>query len=335
MSIRLSAAFYKATIDKFALVKDDPLAFPILLGFLDKASQSRPLLQGAKDVVGDDEKFRSFYQKTRSSLPPGLAQIVQKHEEKIREKLRPMIEAETRNATRAHELETELRLRKEFEDRLDRVHKTTSDQLLGAVIQAHLQTMVEIGAIKERYDAASKHDRIHKYIGYAVGAVGVAVSVVSWPSVWNRIVGQSEPPAPLEARLASSGQCLPSDTRVEIKKDSTTVLPSSGTVCLDVPEAPAPIKKDDGNATAPIHILQENGWNDSLSGKSLLDLLNDGQVVNLFKQDGSSICLHMPKPIPCIGAEAAPTVQKEQKEAVPPKHHIERYKGRHFPKRYP
>jgi hypothetical protein len=123
--------------------------------------------------------------------------------------------------------------------------------------------------------------------------------------------------------------------RVEIKKDGTTALPSSGTVCLDVQQDPAPIKKDEGNATTPVHLLQENGWTDPFSGKSMLDLLSDGQMVKLFKQDGSSICLHMLNPIPCIGAETSSAATQKQKEAAPHRGNGRKHVKRHYPKRCP
>ncbi len=353
MAVRLSSSFYKATIDKFSKVADDPIAFPILLSFLEKAAQSSELLHSAKDVVASDLKFSSFYQKTRDNLPPEMTEIIQKQEEKIREKLMPAVMAEMHGEMRVHDLETELKVRKEYEARADkkeREQERFKRAVIGKMIQLEFETHKKVDAITKQHEAfveesreQAKSDRKHRNIAYFISAISLAVGVagvaVGWPGVVDKLTGKKPEPknndSVLQARLASSGQCLPSDARVEIKKDGTTVLPSSGAVCLDVPADPAPIKRDDGNPVAPFHVLQENGLSDPFSGKSMLDLLNDGQMVKLFKQDGSSICLHMPNPIPCIGAEASSASPQKQKEAAPHRGNGKKHVKRHYPKRCP
>jgi len=373
MSLRLSGDFYKRTLNQFEQFADEPLVFPILLGFLEKASQSKKLLQGAKAVLDDENAFRSFFDKTRTSLAPTQARLLQEQEAKIREKLKAEVEAEVRRETNQNPLEIELRLRQEYEDRAAQAQETQNkiiDNLVGStdqrtkldtVIQLQLASSAEISAMRKKFEAdaeatqkrheafveesraQAKSDRKHRNIAYLISAfslaVGVAGMAVGWPGVVDTLTGKKPEPknndSSVQVRLASSGQCLPSDTRVEVKKDGTTVLPSSGTVCLDVPQDPAPIEKDDSNAMVPFHVLQENGWVDPFSGKSLLDLLNDGRMVKLFKQDGSSICLHMPNPILCIGSEASSAVSQKQKEAVPHRGDGKRHVKRHYPKRCP
>jgi hypothetical protein len=292
MPVRLSAAFYKATIDKFTLVKGDPIAFPVLLSFLEMASQSAALMREAKDVVSDDEKFRNFYQKTRDSLPPNLVQIIQKQEEEIREKLWPAIEAEMRHKNRVNELEAELRLRKEYE-----VHAKSDSAIIDHIVLSRLETQQDIKELKKQNAVAAKHDRIHKYLGYAVGVAGLTVSIIGWPSIWNKIMGQSsDPPAPLNVRLASSGQCLSSDVRVEVKKDGMSTLPSSGSVCLVLPAvAPKESGKESDTPHSPFVGLPYGDPCGPFGKKNWDDIFNDGETSRLFKEDGSSIFLHMPK----------------------------------------
>jgi hypothetical protein len=81
--------------------------------------------------------------------------------------------------------------------------------------------------------------------------------------------------------------------------------------------APPPPGNDKGESFVA---LPYSGLADPLTGKNLMDLFNEGNTVRLLKQDGSSICLQMPKPIPCVGAE----VPKQQPKAVVPPVHPEK-----------
>ena len=88
MPVHLSGEFYRKTLTQFEQFADEPLVFPILLGFLRKAEQNKKLLEGAKALVGDDDAFRTFFDTTRTALSPRQALQMQEQEEKIREKLK-------------------------------------------------------------------------------------------------------------------------------------------------------------------------------------------------------------------------------------------------------
>lgn len=333
MVVRLSASFYKATIDKFSKVADDPLAFPILLSFLEKAAQSSALLHSAKSVIANDQKFSNFYEKTRDNLPPEMAKIIEKQEEKIREKLMPAVKAEMSGEMRVHDLETELRVRKEYEARADRKEQEQERfkrAVIGTMIQLEFKTHQKVDAIKSQHDAfiedakkQAKSDRKHRNVAYAISAISLAVGVagvaVGLPGVVDKLMGKKPETksnnSSLQVRLASSGQCLPSDIKVEISKDGTATLPSSGSVCLVVPDDAAPNSKRE--PTSPF-VLPYSDPCAPFTGKSMFDILNDGGTVRLFKEDGSSICLHMPKILPDVPAKKPDTTaHKEQGKTGP------------------
>jgi len=68
----------------------------------------------------------------------------------------------------------------------------------------------------------------------------------------------------------------------------------------------------------PVLALPYGVLGDPYSGKSMLDLLNEGHPIKLFKQDGSSVCLQMPKPIPCIGADIPKSPLNETIDSTKP-----------------
>lgn len=357
MSLRLSGDFYKRTLNQFEQYADEPLVFPILLGFLKKAAQSKVLLQGAKAVIGDDDAFRSFFNKTRTSLAPTQAQLLQEQETKIREKLKAEVEAEVRREAHQTPLAIELKLRKEYEEQAlkaqertqeiikaavdnivstntekEKVVKATIDNLIDAIaqrtdvdgiVQLQLESKAELKALREKYEADAKSDRKHRNVAYAISAISLAVGVagvaVGLPGVVDKLMGKKPETksnnSSLQVRLASSGQCLPSDIKVEISKDGTATLPSSGSVCLVVPDDAAPNSKRE---PASPFVLPYSDPCAPFTGKSMFDILNDGGTVRLFKEDGSSICLHMPKILPDVPAkEPDTTVHKEQGKTGP------------------
>jgi hypothetical protein len=363
MSVQLSANFYKATISRFERVIDDPMAFPILLGFLEKASQNAKLLRGAKSVVNDDAKFKDFYRRTRDNLPPQLVLLIKKQEEKLRESHKEETEKDSQPR-----LEAELTARKEYASTnpeyakvLSRLETLVASQLeilskldaSNAALSGQLtKVQDELIATKEQNTALHERlnkqemdnkrernaDKLHRNIAYAVSAISLAVGVfgvaVSWPGVVDELTGHKSGAGNnggLQIRLASSGQCQPSDVRIEVKKDGTPTLPTSGSVCLVVPNDPTA-----ANGQTPTPLPPNGGANDPLIGRSWLDMLNDGQAVKLFKQDGSSICVRMPKPLPCVGAEALPvTTSQIQKAPSLDKRRVARHGRRYLHHRSP
>jgi hypothetical protein len=262
--------------------------------------------------------FTSFKQ---ASITLADDKAVQNYIEKIREEASPEVGHATEklllsmlaqiNANSEKTLNGQDSMRVELKGLIDELHSSVKE--VKAATHANTQTSADIRAATLAGEATAKA------IASQVTALGT-VSGNIHDEVKKAVKNTSTVTAVLVGLGVGFMAGLPTNYIYERNFSVEAMNKKADTVRKDQDKAAAsaPPPPNNNKGTPLVSIPYGPFGGDPLTGKSMLDLLNDGQTVRLFKQDGSSICLKMPKPIPCIGAEVPKITPKAT--SAPPAH---------------
>jgi len=271
----------------------------------------------ARQLLNDEAAIGVFIEENRETLRASekrtLAQITLVNRELL----------ERTHANSEKTLNGQDAMRAEFKGLIDELY--SSVKVVGTVTEENAQTSADIRA------ATAENEATAKVIATQIAALGAASEDIH-AEVKKAVKNTSTATAVLVGMGVGFLAGLPTNyvyerhfSIGEMNKKADAAHKDKDTVGAS---APPPPDKDAGTSLVA---LPYNGLVNPLTGKSVVDLFNEGHSVKLLKQDGSSICLQMPKLIPCVGAE----VPKPQPNATvalakPDKVVTQRQPARHF-----